>query len=203
MPMESEPTVTAFGPESQPTVTMPGYRVYREEDNPSRFRIHADATGKTARISSDIVVKLAVSEGAVHHPGLPRNSNIDRKVEHARQDKPWEAEYSAAAILSVHEVAYKLMPETFPVPMEAYNRSRREAYEAHLILMEKQRIAAAAWGEVMAAAAALPQFADVEELRSGRGHACLESPVGVCLYDDADRDGREQCLVCGLPEERD
>lgn len=201
--MESEPTVTEFGPESQPTVTMPGYRVYREEDNPSRFRIRAEATGKTAGISPDIVVKLAVAQGAVHYPGLPRNSNIDRKVERLRQNEPWEAEYGTAAILAAHGVAYKLMPDTFPVSLEAFNRAAQEVRQAHMVLMEKQRLADAAWKEVMASAGALPEFADVEELGAGRGHACLESPVGVCLYDDAEEYGREQCLVCGLPEERD
>lgn len=193
---------TDGGASQVPFITMPGYSVYRDQLNPSRFVVRAEATGKTARISKDIVVKLAVSAGAVHQPGLPRNTHIDQKIERLRQDKPWEAEYSAAAILSVHEVAYKLMPETFPVPMEAYNRASREAYEAHLALIQKQTLADAAWADVMAAAAALPQFAHVQELSECRGLVCLESPLGVCLYDAVEDPWQDQCLVCGLPKDR-
>lgn len=191
-----------FGPDSQPTVTMPGYSVYRDADSPSRFKIHADASGKTAGITSDIVVKLALTDGAEYHPGLPRNTFLDRKVERLRAERPWESDYGAAAILSLHGVAYKLMPDTYPVPMEAFDRASREAHDAHLALMQKQALADAAWEEVMTATAALPQFADVQELSTCRGHVCLESPLGVCLYDAVEDPWQDQCLVCGLPKDR-
>lgn len=184
----------------QPTVVLPGYTVYRDAET-HRFHVRAEATGKTVGIHVDLVAKLAICEGAEYMRGLPRNTHLDAHVEKLKQRDTWESELSAAAVLAVNGKIHGLMPDEYPVPMGEYRDAGAKAAIARAAYEKAAREADAAWEAVVEKARSLPQFEGMS-IVTGKGLACLESPIGVCLYDTIDEDCWERCVVCGLPEDR-